>query len=242
MRLLTARMRLAPWGALPKAYHFEVAGLVDAGFSTYDSTRSFLRLETAERLFGRPHGSVKALVRVDDDADVARVRAGVESALGEGYAVIDILETNPGFFSALRLEKLLLFLALGLIVAVAGLNMLTTLILLVMEKVRDIGAMVALGATPGRITRIFLYQGMIVGILGTVGGTVLGIAACWAMTRWELIALDPTVYYIDHLTFLVRPLDVAAVVLGALLVSFLATLYPSRQAARLDPVEALQYE
>jgi lipoprotein-releasing system permease protein len=149
---------------------------------------------------------------------------------------------NKTFFTALNLEKLLMSIAVGLIVVVAALNIITVLILMVMEKIRDIGALVALGATPGGITRIFMLQGAIIGIFGTITGCLLGLGLCWWLDAYRIVKLPVEVYYIPYVPFKVRALDVTLVCLLSFLASFLATLYPSRQAGRLDVVEALRYE
>lgn len=242
VKLVVLHVRNTPWGPMPRFFHFEVVGTFRSGFADFDSQRAYVTLESASRLFGMDGEVSWVSARLGEGVDVLETRERMEEALGPDFAVVDIIEQNREFFAAMRLEKLLLFLAVSLIVAVGALGIVTTLLLMVMEKVRDIGALVAMGATPAAITRIFLYQGMIVGVVGASAGALLGTTICWVMTRWRLWSLDPDVYYIEFLSFLVRPLDVAVIMAVAFLVSLLATLYPSWKAARLDPVQALRHE
>jgi lipoprotein-releasing system permease protein len=242
VKLYVLRVRNTPWGPVPRPFHFEVIGTFRSGFADFDSQRAYLSLESARRVYGLEESVSWVSARLAEEQDVLEARRHMEEALGPDYTVVDIIEQNREFFAAMRLEKLLLFLAVSLIVAVGALGIVTTLLLMVMEKVRDIGALVAMGATPAGITRIFLYQGLIVGLVGSTAGALLGTSICWVMTRWRLWRLDPEVYYIEFLSFLVRPTDVAIIMIVAFVVSLLATLYPSWKAARLDPVQALRHE
>jgi lipoprotein-releasing system permease protein len=166
----------------------------------------------------------------------------VQAELGNAYYVNDLIRMNRTFFSALRLEKLGMSIAIGLIVLVAALNIISILVLMVMEKVRDIGVLVAMGAAPAGIRRIFLFQGLIIASVGTLTGIVLGVALAWILDRYHLVGLPVDVYFIPYVPFHIRPLDVVMVAVLTVGVSFLATLYPSWRAARLDPSEALRYE
>jgi len=170
------------------------------------------------------------------------MRRAVQEKLGEGYWATDLLRQNRSFFSALRLEKLIAFLVIGLIILVAALNIISTLILMVMEKVRDIGTLVSMGATSRSVMSLFMLQGTLIGIAGTTLGCALGISFSWAMDRYQLIPMDPDVYFISHLPFKLRPLEFVLTAVVSLGISFLATLYPAWRASRLDPVEALQHE
>jgi len=200
-------------------------------------------LAEGRRLAGLPPDTVEALeLRVRDIYRVEEIQRAVLAALGPEVSATNWIEMNKPLFSALQLEKWGMFLAIGLIVLVASLNIVTTLILMVMEKNRDIAILRAMGASAGQVMRIFICQGLLIGAVGTLLGGALGVGLSWACDRYRWIHLDPSVYSIAYLPFQVRPLDVALVAAAALVISFLATLHPARQAARIDPVEAIRYE
>jgi lipoprotein-releasing system permease protein len=242
VQLIVPRARLSPFSVRPKSVTYEVAGTPDSGFFDYDTSRVYLHLHEAQRLFGLGAATTAMQVRCDAEADVALVRARLQAALGDGLWVTDLIEQNRAFFAALRTEKLVSFLVIGLIMLVAALNIASTLILMVMEKVRDIGALLSMGATSRGVMAVFLLQGAIIGVVGTAGGCVLGVGAAWVMDTYRLWALDPDVYFIDYLPFKVRILDFVGTAAVALGISFVATLYPAWRASRLDPVEALRNE
>jgi len=197
------------------------------------AARSFSGLGTAVTVVEARAAGLSELKTTVDEA---------QRRLGKNYFVNDLIAMNRTFFTALNLEKLLMSIAVRLIVIVAALNIITVLILMVMEKVRDIGTLVALGATSSSITRIFMYQGALIGGFGTLIGSLLGLALCWWLDAYQVLKLPVEVYYIPYVPFKIRLLDVSIVCLLSVLASFLATLYPSRQAGRLDAVEALRYE
>lgn len=242
VRIIVPQVRLSPWGLGPRWGVFEVAGIVDSGFYDYDATWAFISMGAARRLFGVGDIATVIEVRAVDVADLASVRRAVADAAGEGYVVTDMIEMNRTFFSALRLEKLLTFLVIGLIVVVAALNIVSTLVLMVMEKVRDIGTLVSMGATSRSIMILFMSQGLMIGVTGTVVGCAIGLSTAWALDRYKLLPLPADVYFVPYVPFQVKPLDFILVASTALAVSFLATLYPAWKASRLDPVEALRYE
>ncbi len=242
VRVLVPQVRLSPWGVRPRSRSFRVAGVVDSGFYDYDSTWAYVSIGEARRLLGTDDVATVIEVKVRDLDDLDGVRDTVAAAVGDGYLVTDMVEMNRTFFSALKIEKLLTFLVIGLIVVVAALNIVSTLVLMVMEKVRDIGALVAMGATSRSIMLLFMAQGVMVGTAGTVLGCSIGFSAAWILDRYKVLPLPADVYFIPYVPFHVEPLDFTLVALTALAVSFIATLYPAWKASRLDPVEALKYE
>jgi lipoprotein-releasing system permease protein len=243
IRVIIAQANVSPFLTVPRSREFEVAGIADAGFYEYDSSRIYIGLETARRLVGLAPGQATAIEgRVRDPRRIQEAAERLQVALGAGFYVNDLIRMNRTFFSALRLEKLGMFIAIGLIVVVAALNIVSTLVLMVMEKVRDIGVLAAMGATAQGIRRIFLLQGVIIGSLGTLAGVGLGVGLAWFLDRSRMVTLPADVYFIDYVPFHVRPLDVITVAVLSIAVSFLATLYPSWRAAQLDPSEALRYE
>jgi len=247
VRVMVPRPRISPWGVSVRTPTFEVVGVFSTGFHDYDLNWSFVPLATAQEIWGTGTGVHRLGVRTKDLADLRENQQAVSRALaapesGGGFFVSSILEHNRPFFAALRLEKLLMFVAVGLIVIVAALGVVSTLVLTVTQKRREIGVLVALGATPGGVMRIFVLQGLSMGVLGTLLGALLGVGLSVVFDRFELIKLDPSVYYLDHLPFTVQPGDLAAIVGVAVVVALLATIYPAWRAARLDPVASLRHE
>lgn len=242
VRVLTQSGSLSPLGLLPRPRSFRVAGIFASGMSDYDDQWAFVSLAEARRLLALETGASVILVRVVDVGRLEETREALAAELGPGYLVKDILTENRPLFSALKVEKLMTFITIGLIVMVAALNIVSSLVMMVMEKTRDIAVLRSMGATRGAITRIFIYQGSIVGIAGTLVGCAAGWLAARLLDSSQLIRLDPRVYYIEYVPFRVMPLDFTLVAVTAMLISFLATLYPAWQAARLEPAEALRYE
>src|SRR5262245_44216107 len=243
LRVIIAQANVTPFLTVPRSREFEVAGIADAGFYDYDNSRIYVSLQAARKFSGLLATQATAIeVRVHDARDLQGASAAVQGALGSGVYVNDLIRMNKTFFSALRFEKLGMSIAIGLIVLVAALNIVSILILMVMEKVRDIGVLLAMGATSQGIRRIFLVQGLIIASIGTGAGIVMGTSLAWILDRFRLIALPVDVYFIPYVPFHIRPMDVLTVAITTVGVSFLATLYPSWRAARLDPSEALRYE
>jgi lipoprotein-releasing system permease protein len=237
--LVTPYGTLSPYGPMALRRTLTVVGTFRFGFYEFDQASVFLSLSSAERAFG-VSGPDLIQLRLRNMNDAPAFRERLQSELGRGYVVEDWVRLNRSLYSALGLEKLAISLTIGLIVVVAALNIVASLVLLVMEKSRDIAILRTMGAPAGAIRRIFIYQGLIIGLIGTASGTVLGLLVCYFADRYQLISLPADIYQISYLPFRVLPLDVTVVVLGAIGVCFLATLYPSRQAGRLDPAEALR--
>ncbi len=242
IQLMVPRPRLTPWGVSPRTRILEVVGLFETGFVEYDEAWAFVSLATGQSLFDAQGGAHRLAVRVETLGEMLEVKERIEEELGPAYVVDDVISQNKVFFSALELEKLLMSLAVGLIVLVAALGIVSSLVLTVAQKTREIGVLVALGATPRGVMKIFVFQGLTMGIIGTALGAALGAGLSWVLDRFKIIALNPDVYYLDALPFRVDPGDLLWIVGLAVVVAFLATLYPAWRAARLDPVEALRDE
>ncbi len=234
--------RLSPLGMIARQAKLRVAGTVRSGLYEFDSAWAYVPFGAAQRLFDTGDAATLIEVRVDDMYAVKQIAPRVLQALGEGYITTDWIEMNRSLFSALWLEKTAIAITIGLIVVVAALNIVATLVLMVMEKHKDIGILVSMGASRAAITRIFVLQGTIIGGLGTLAGGLLGVAACGVLDRYKLVRVPADVYQISYVPFTLAPFDAAVVVIGAVLVCFVATIYPARQAARVDPAEALRYE
>ena len=234
--------RLSPMGVLPRVAKCQVSGTVKSGLYEFDSAWAYLSLPAAQRLFDTGDRAGLIEVRIDDMYAVAEVAPAILKALGDDYLTTDWIQMNHSLFSALWLEKTAIAITIGLIVMVAALNIVATLILMVMEKHKDIAILVSMGASRGAIARIFMLQGTVIGAAGTLAGALLGWGACRVLDRYKLIHVPQDVYQIAYVPFRLLPLDAGVVVLGALLTCFLATLHPARGAARIDPAEALRYE
>jgi lipoprotein-releasing system permease protein len=239
--VISPQGEMTPFGIIPKYVHFRLAGIFHSGFYQYDAQMGFLRLADAQRLFSEPDLLSVISFKVDDLDRAPAIGQAVEQAAGKGYMTTNWMEQNRELFRALKLEQVVTFIVIALIVIVAALNILIALTMMVMEKTRDIAVMMSFGVEPGQVRRIFLLQGFLISLIGTVLGLVLGYAAAWAGARYHF-PLSAEVYSIDTLPFAPRALDgviVAAVSIG---ISLLATLYPSSAAARVLPAEALRYE
>ncbi len=233
---------LTPFGMVPKYARFRVAGTFQSGFFDYDSSWSFARLSDAQQLFGL--GDVVSVLefKLDDLYRAGQVSQEIEKEAGRGFMTTNWMEQNRAIFRALRLERVVTFITIGLIVFVAALNILISLTMMVMEKTRDIAVLMSMGARKNQVRRIFVTQGVLIGVLGTALGLVLGYGLCWAGAKYHFIALSPEVYSIDYVPFAARASDGILVALIALGISLIATLYPSWSAARILPAEALRYE
>jgi lipoprotein-releasing system permease protein len=233
---------LTPFGTVPKYTRFHVVGIFNSGFFDYDSGWAFARLSDAQRLFGLGNLISVLEFRVDDIYKADAIARQLEDAAGQGFMATNWMEQNKALFHALRLERLVTFITIGLIVFVAALNILISLIMMVMEKTKDIAVLMSMGTRKAQVRNVFIAQGLLIGVIGTAIGLVLGYAISYAGGQYHVISLSPEVYSIDYVPFAPRVADGAWVALFTVLVSFVATLYPSWSAARILPAEALRYE
>jgi lipoprotein-releasing system permease protein len=233
---------LTPLGLIPKFQRYRVVGIFHSGFYQYDSMMAFTSLADAQRLFGEPDVVSVISFKVDDLDRADQIGRTIEQAAGPGFLTTNWMEQNRPLFRALRLERIVTFIVIGLIVCVAALNILTALTMMVMEKTRDIAVLMSFGVKPRQIRTIFLLQGLLIGFTGTLLGLIAGYSLSWIGGHYHFIHLSAEVYSIDYLPFAARWTDGVIVATVSLAVSLLATLYPSRSAARVLPAEALRYE
>jgi lipoprotein-releasing system permease protein len=233
---------LTPFGMVPKYNRFRVVGIFNSGFFDYDSSWAFARLSDAQKLFGL--GDLISVIefKVDDIYQAAEISHQLEDAAGKGFMATNWEEQNKALFHALRLERLVTFITIGLIVFVAALNILISLIMMVMEKTKDIAVLMSMGTRRAQVRNLFIAQGVLIGAIGTAIGLVIGYTISYAGGHYHVISLSPEVYSIDYVPFAPRVLDGVTVALVAVGVSFVATLYPSWSASRILPAEALRYE
>jgi lipoprotein-releasing system permease protein len=233
---------LTPFGMVPKYNRFRVVGIFNSGFYDYDSSWAFTRLSDAQQLFGL--GDLVSVIefKVDDIYQAEPISRQLEQAAGKGFMATNWMEQNKALFRALRLERLVTFITIGLIVFVAALNILISLTMMVMEKTRDIAVLISMGTRKSQVRRIFIAQGVLIGVVGTAIGLVIGYGLSWAGGHYHLLSLAPEVYSIDYVPFAPRATDGVLVALVAIGISLIATIYPSWSAARILPAEALRYE
>ncbi len=234
--------RLTPFGIVPKFREFQVVGIFDSGFYEFDATWTFTNLDVARRLFDLGDIVTVIEIKLDDIYLAESMAEKVEQAAGADFTTTNWMEQNRSLFNALRLERLVTVLTIGLIVFVAALNIFITLTMVVMEKRRDIAVLMAMGARQGQIWSVFTLYGLLVGSLGTLLGLIAGYAISWYADTYKLIRLQAEIYSLAAVPFRAQAIDGVFIALAALTICFLATLHPSVNAARLNPVEILRYD
>lgn len=241
VNVLTPNGTLSPMGVMPRQRRLQVVGIFQLGLFEFDQAFGYVTLETAGRLAGKSDPDHIEL-KVRDIYEAPRIADDIGAMDGAPYLAQDWSDLNRSLFSALWLEKVAISIAIGLIVMVAALNIVASLVLLVMEKSRDIAILKTMGSSATSIRRIFMLQGLVIGLVGTAVGATLGVVVATLLDRTRAIRIPADVYQLSHLPFTVIPSDVVLVVLAAIVICFVATIYPSRQAAKLDPAEALRHE
>jgi len=229
-------------GMVPRVKRFVVVGIFDSGMAEYDAALVYMDLASAQRFFDLGDTVTGIEVRVTDLYAATDVATRIRNGLGFPYRVRDWMEINHNLFAALKLEKTVYFIVLLLIVLVAAFNIVATLIMVVMEKRKDIAILKSMGATRADVWRIFIFKGMIIGVVGTLLGNASGYLICWLLKRYQFIELPKDVFYVNTLPVKMHPEYFAAVTVASLLICLLATVYPARQAARLVPVDVIRYE
>ncbi len=243
VNLLSPSGQKSAAGFQPRIRPFTVAGIFKTGMFEYDSSMAFLTLSAARDLLGLPEGYLTGVeITVTDLFKADAVVEALNESLGHRFYARSWMDMNANLFAALKLEKIGMFILLAMVVLIGSFSIVATLVMLVMEKTRDIAVMMSMGATQGMIRRVFMCQGLIIGLVGTLLGYGLGLGVGYLLKKYQFIKLPENVYTLDHLPIIITLPDVAVIGASALLLCFLATLYPARQASRLKPAEALRYE
>ena len=242
LTIISPSGRLTPMGQAPRSRLFQVVGIIQSGMYEYDNTLAYVDLPVAQQFLGIGDSVTGIEVRVDDIYKAGEIAEALKKRLGPPFYISDWIKMNSSFFSALKLEKVVMFVILTLIILVAAFNIVSSLTMLVMEKGRDIAILKAMGATTASIRKIFVLEGFLIGICGTALGILGGYTLCSLLGRYKFIDLPIDVYHISKLPVKMETLDMVTIALAAICISLLATLYPSRKAAGLDPAEALRYE
>ncbi len=242
IRLFSPSGPLTPMGVIPRIKTCRVVGIFDTGMYEYDSSLAYISLTTAQDFLELGEAVHGLELKVDDIYKASAIAKELEKKLGFGYVVKDWISMNKNLFSALKLEKTAMFIVLALIVLVAAFNIISTLIMVVMSKGKDIAILKSMGATSKGIMKIFIYEGLVIGLAGTALGVIGGLSLCKILSKYQFIKLPSDVYPITTLPVKVLPMDVTLVAVSAALITLLATIYPSWQASKIDPAVALRYE
>ena len=240
--VVASSTRLSPVGPIPRMKKFQVTGVFSTGLYEFDSTTALTPLAAAQKYFRLGERVSHLQIKIDDIFQAGRIGAELTRILPPSTYVTTWMELNRPLFSALKLEKNIMFLTITLIVIVAALNIIATLILMVMEKTRDIGILMAIGAPGQSIRKVFFLQGAMIGVIGTTAGVLLGFLCCWLANTFKLIKVPVDIYQISYVPFHIKPVDLLMIVGISLAISLLSTLFPSHRASRVDPVIALKYE
>jgi lipoprotein-releasing system permease protein len=242
LNMISPEGKLTPMGRVPNSQKYKVTAVFDSGMYEYDASMAFVSLKEAQAFLGFGDRVSGLEVRVKDVYKSDKVGLKIQNTLGNPYWTKDWKVMNKSLFSALKLEKFAMFVILTMIVLVGALNIISTLVMVVMEKTRDVAILRAMGASAKSIMTIFMVQGLLVGLVGTLAGLASGLGICHLLARYKFISLPSDVYYITTLPVRVEFWDVCLVSLSAVLISFLATIYPSWHASKLNPIEAIRYE
>jgi lipoprotein-releasing system permease protein len=242
VEILVPGGNITPMGSFPGVGRFRVVGLSESGMYEYDSSFAYVSLEVAGGLMGMAGRATGVEVKIGDIYQAGKIATRIREELGYPYWAKDWMQSNRNLFSALKLEKVVMFIILVLIVMVAAFNIISTLIMVVMDKTKDIAVLMTMGATRKMVRKIFALEGLLIGVAGTVTGMILGGLLCFLLRRYQFIKLPSDVYYISTLPVNLSPGILILVGASSILICFLATLYPSRQASLIDPAEAIRYE
>lgn len=239
--IISPRGMLSPAGHMPTMRRFKVVGFFESGMYEFDGSLAYINLVEAQKILRMPAAVSGIEVRLNDIYQAEKIAAKIDDELGFPYWTRTWMQMNKNLFSALKLEKTVMFIILALIVLVAAFNIASSLIMMVMEKTRDVAILKAMGATNQSVRKIFVFKGLVIGTLGTSLGVIFGFVLCWVLEKYKFIELPGDVYYITTLPVRLEVLDVVMIAVAAIVICFLATLYPAGQAAKLDPVDAIRY-
>lgn len=226
----------------PSVKQFRLAGIFESGMFEYDDSYGYISIKSAQQLFQLGNKVSGIEIKLDDMYQASHVAKKIDQMLGYPFYTLTWFDMHKTLFSWMQIEKWAMFIVLSLIIMVAAFNIISSLIMLVMEKTREIGILKSMGATSQSIMRIFVYEGLVVGVIGTILGSAIGYGLCWAQETYRFFSLPPDVYFINKLPIYMKPTDFIMIGAAAILLSFLATLYPSKRASKLDPVQAIRYE